>query len=410
MYYINRNVSLMQTNKMYLLFNFDNGVVAGIDKKAAIFYKKLLNSDVDIAELDDEETNFFEYLIDSEFIYKEMVTKNNSPVSAYLHLTNKCNLHCVGCYSLDDKRNACPDMSTMEIFDALSQLRDIGVENVVFSGGEPLLTKDILKIVKYAKEECKFPNLILITNGTIFNKKLLSELPKYIDVVSVSLDTYSSESEPFLRDAGIFDKIMRSISWLIETGNKVNILPTIHHLNANDLEKYVELSNKLGVSISFSLLSACYEGELLKYLPNKDDLISISNFMKGNDLSIDDSSISSELFHAENNCGAGQTIVSVGTDGNVYPCHMLLYDEFCIGNTKSTHIRDMLKNSPIIKDFKDINVDNLDGKCRLCKFRYFCGGGCRARAYMKTNRIKACDPYCSLFTDYYTDITKDIFE
>lgn len=72
----------------------------------------------------------------------------------------------------------------------------------------------------------------------------------------------------FLRDPNIFDKIMRSIGWLKETGNNVNILPTIHHLNSKYLEEYVKLADKLGVTISFSILSACFEGELLNYLPN----------------------------------------------------------------------------------------------------------------------------------------------
>ena len=59
--------------------------------------------------------------------------------------------------------------------------------------------------------------------GTIFNKAVLGDLAKYIDTVSVSLDTYCSDGKPFLRDPNIFDKIMRSISWLKETGNNVNI-------------------------------------------------------------------------------------------------------------------------------------------------------------------------------------------
>ena len=43
--------------------------------------------------------------------------------------------------------------------------------------------------------------------------------------------------------------------------------------------------------------------------------------MKNTDMAIEDSSIF-EKFHAENYCGAGKTMISVGTDGNVYPCHM----------------------------------------------------------------------------------------
>lgn len=87
----------------------------------------------------------------------------------------------------------------------------------------------------------------------------------------------------------------------------------LHHLNSKYLEEYVNLAKKLGVTISFSILSACFEGELLNYLPNDEDLQTISQFMKKTDMAIEDSSIV-EKFHAENYCGAGKTIISVGTD------------------------------------------------------------------------------------------------
>lgn len=407
--FINDNIAVLHSKNTELLFNFDNGVVAGITREAVELLDNLKKGNISKDELNGEEKEFFEFLKDNEFISEKQFVTREAPISAYIHLTNKCNLHCVGCYSLDEKRNKYKDMTTEEIKQAIFQLRDVGVENLVFSGGEPLLTRNIIEIVRYAKIDCKFPNLILITNGTIFNKKILSDLSKYIDTVSVSLDTYCSDGKPFLRDPNIFDKIMRSIGWLKETRNNVNILPTIHHLNSKYLEEYVKLADKLGVTISFSILSACFEGELLNYLPNNEDLRTISQFMKNTDMAIEDSSIF-EKFHAENYCGAGKTMISVGTDGNVYPCHMLMYEEFCLGNVRKNSLKYILEHSHKLTTFRNLNVDKLSGNCTECQFRYFCGGGCRARSYMKYGNIVAQDPYCELFRDYYSDTTKEIIE
>lgn len=408
--YFNEETAILSGEENYLLFNFTNGIVAVVDKTGKNFIEKIKKNSLGEGDMTVEEKEFFDYLVDNDFVATSPFERATRPMSAYVHLTNKCNLHCIGCYSNNDRRNKCEDLSTEELKSGLDQLREVGVENLVFSGGEPLLTKNIIDIVRYAKKICRFPNTILITNGTIFNKKILSNLSKYIDTVSVSLDTYCSEGEPFLRDPYIFDKIMQSIKWLIETGNHVNIIPTIHHLNAKDIDKYVEIARRLDVDISLSLLSACYEGELLNYLPSNDDLLTISDFMQKTDMGVEDSSLDSIGFHAENYCGAGQSIIAVGTNGDVYSCHMLMYDEFSLGNIKKGRIKDMLKDSGVSKWFGKIDVNHLHGECPKCPFKYFCGGGCRARAYMMSKDVLGKDPYCLLFKDYYKKTTKQLFE
>lgn len=405
--FLNDNISVMKTDEMYLLFNFSNGIVAGVDSQAIEFLKRVKNHQLNCNDLTDEEKEFFTYLVENDFISDVEFKNEQPPITAYLHLTNKCNLHCVGCYSFDERRNRCEDLSTEEILNAIDQLSDVGIQNLVFSGGEPLLRKNILQIVEYAKKVAKIPNVILITNGTIFNKKILSELSKFVDTVSVSLDTYCSDSEPYLRDKGIFDKIMRSISWLKESGNNVNIIPTIHHLNSSNLLEYVKLAKELGTTISFSILSACFEGELMSYLPDNTDLINISKFMIESDAPINDSALEDKTLVARNYCGAGTSMIAIGTQGNVYPCHMLMYDEYCIGNIKYDSINKMREKSVNARLFRSLNVDKIEG-CSQCQFRYLCGGGCRARSKLKFDVVDKVDPYCRLFKAYYNKVATEI--
>lgn len=405
--YLNDNISVMKINEMYLLFNFSNGIVAGVDDQAIEFLTRIKNNQLNYDILTAEEQDFVAYLVENDFISEEKFKNEQAPITAYLHLTNKCNLHCIGCYSFDERRNRCDDLSTEEILNAIDQLSDVGVQNLVFSGGEPLLRNNILQIVEYAKTVAKIPNVVLITNGTIFNKKILSKLSEFVDTVSVSLDTYCSDGEPFLRDRGIFDKIMRSITWLKESGNNVNIIPTIHHLNSNNLLEYVKLAKEIGTTISFSILSACFEGELMSYLPDDTDLISISKFMIDSDAPINDSALEEKTLVARNYCGAGTSMIAIGTQGNVYPCHMLMYDEYCIGNIKQTSIKNMREKSDNTGLFKSLNVDKIEG-CSECQFRYLCGGGCRARSKLKFDVINKADPYCRLFKTYYNKVAADI--
>ncbi|QGU81698.1 hypothetical protein BSR19_11255 (plasmid) [Streptococcus salivarius] len=139
--FLNDNISVMKTDEMYLLFNFSNGIVAGVDSQAIEFLKRVKNYQLNCNDLTDEEKEFFAYLVENDFISDVEFKNEQTPITAYLHLTNKCNLHCVGCYSFDERRNRCEDLSTEEILNAIDQLSDVGIQNLVFSGGEPLLRR-----------------------------------------------------------------------------------------------------------------------------------------------------------------------------------------------------------------------------------------------------------------------------
>ena len=178
-------------------------------------------------------------------------------------------------------------------------------------------------------------------------------------------------------------------------------------MNSSNLLEYVKLAKEIGTTISFSILSACFEGELMSYLPNDTDLINISKFMIESDAPINDSALEDKTLVARNYCGAGTSMIAVGTQGNVYPCHMLMYDEYCIGNIKYDSIKNMREKSANARLFKSLNVDKIEG-CSQCQFRYLCGGGCRARSKLKFDVVDKVDPYCRLFKTYYNEAAAEI--
>lgn len=42
-------------------------------------------------------------------------------------------------------------------------------------------------------------------------------------------------------------------------------------------------------------------------------------------------------------------------------------------------------------------------ECSECEFKFLCGGGCRARAYLVTGYIQSSDPFCSMYKKFYAD-------
>jgi radical SAM protein with 4Fe4S-binding SPASM domain len=80
---------------------------------------------------------------------------------------------------------------------------------------------------------------------------------------------------------------------------------------------------------------------------------------------------------------------------------MLMTDNYCMGNIQKLHIKDMLISSSVAKQFSDLSVDQLNNSCLKCEFKYFCGGGCRARSVMVNKNLYQKDPYCKLYFNYY---------
>src|SRR4030067_1621310 len=90
----------------------------------------------------------------------------NRPHHAQWMITRKCNYRCRGCnvWKEQDQR----ELSTEEMKRGLNILKDLGVVEVVLSGGDPLLREDAAEIVEHAS------NLfvtILYENGTTDAKK-----------------------------------------------------------------------------------------------------------------------------------------------------------------------------------------------------------------------------------------------
>lgn len=386
-------VKLFQTRGMNFIGNFRNTVVAVLDQEGWELVNRM-NSGEEY-EVTEKSTGICEFLADNGFFNGDTESAYEFE-DAYVHVTNTCNLHCVGCYSLDEKRNKEQDLGKTAYFAIFDQLCEVGVKSVVISGGEPLMNGDILELLDYAKN-VKGLRVTLITNGTIRNPRILPYLNDKVDVVCVSFDGYSVTKPTFLRDPGIFERLVGTVGILKEQGLRVSILPTIHAQNIDHLEDYKALANKLGVAISFSLLSANTE-VFQEFIPSSAQLINLSNQMFGSSILLDELVFTEDLGVVDS-CGAGRKLLSVGADGHVYPCHALMYPEFDMGSILETPLTKILQTSATAKEFAGLSVDDISG-CSSCDVKYFCGGYCRARSYYDRNSIYSKDPYCGLCKNY----------
>lgn len=251
-YLMNKDVEFFKINGIDIIGNFNNGAVVGLEKEALNYLQKgsPYNKDKSL-ELE-------KALLELGY-YDEMAFKVHS---AYIHVNDRCNLHCIGCYSYIDNRNDREELTFEEICEVLNNLKKSGVDGIVISGGEPFLRDDITEICKYAKEELKIGNLCTITNGTLSVEKYAPSL-KYIDEFNISIDGYSNDTQ-FIRDKGIMTLVLNNVKKIKELTPSVNLIVTLHKKNYKEMEKYNDLANDLGVRYSYSIFTNDYENEVFK--------------------------------------------------------------------------------------------------------------------------------------------------
>ncbi len=132
----------------------------------------------------------------------------------------------------------------------LKQVYNSGACGIAFEGGEPLLRKDLAKILAFSRS---LPlHTSLITNGTLLESKI-DEISPYINgVVYVSLDGLEKTHDAIRGVGGCFRKAVRGIS-AAEEKVAVTINTTIMAENIDEIESMVKLAKELGTRISIAV-------------------------------------------------------------------------------------------------------------------------------------------------------------
>lgn len=388
-----------------IIGNLDNGYVIGLTPEGQEICHRLSASGATEEEIAAIDKGLLHHL--KKGCYFETSKNEPSVRTAYLHVTQRCNLNCVGCYSYDEGRNELEDMSLEDIFICLDYLRKVGTNRLIISGGEPFMRDDLGQICHYAKHKKQFGIVEVLTNGTLLNSRKLNELSDQVDRISVSFDGTSSEDRAYIRNMQRYEQLVDAIDAIKAHGIRAHISPTIHSANISAISDYKSLANKLGATISFSLFSPVGNSATIRDItPSRIDLMRLGLEMAtphdDGAIIADDTPINTNLA-VKAGCGAGCSQMSISASGEIYPCHMLHCEKLSLGNIISGE----LPTHDQSKKTFPIQVEDI-AECKDCEIRYFCGAGCRARAYRHTGSIFKKDPYCELMKSFYSHLLSNI--
>jgi len=180
----------------------------------------------------------------------------NRPYHAQWLLTRRCNYRCRSCSIWSEKQGA-EEISTDEVKRGLDVFRKLGVVEVVFSGGNPLLREDIDEILDYAS---RFFITTVYDNGSLAVEKI--DALRNVDFVAISLDTLDKKKLDYIKGVpGAWEKAMDAIETLQREEISVVISPTISRLNQHEIVDFTRYFIKQGLPVLYCLYSYDYPTE-----------------------------------------------------------------------------------------------------------------------------------------------------
>lgn len=345
----------------------------------------------------------------------EWLIKHGFMQRLFIELTYKCNLKCIHCFN--DKDDNKKELKFSELKPVIDEAYNLGVFNIVLSGGEATLAKDFLKTAKYIRE--KRISLEVYTNGqTLYdNPKLLNELINLFPY-RISLSLYSLNPDVHDKVTGVKGsqyKTIEVIKKLKENNILVGIKCFLTKYNANE---YIELknfakNNGLSMSVDCKFVNnpsrnnnnvRVTNKQLLELYTNPKSLLRIKKPLI---------KYSEDFFNGPL-CYAGYMGLAVDPNLGVYCCPTLKIKLGQIGKESLSSIwNSQNTDSPLTKirgtKHKDLKECWKNEYCKYCiycpgmaflenkynkKYKPFCNDAkCRMKAAMINSKIKKNDKH-----------------
>lgn len=187
---------------------------------------------------------------------KEEENREETPPIDYLRMsiTDRCNLRCVYCMPADGVKSlAHDDILSYEELDMFARAAvGAGIRRIRLTGGEPLVRKGAVEMVRMLSTMEPAPRISLTTNGILLGRYASDLKEAGLTRVNISLDTLDPEVYASITRVGRLDEALAGLNRAIEVGLepvKVNVV-VLKGLN-DDPEAFARLTNEMPVHVRF---------------------------------------------------------------------------------------------------------------------------------------------------------------
>jgi radical SAM protein with 4Fe4S-binding SPASM domain len=303
--------------------------------------------------------------------FLEPLYNKNKPLSIFMEITSACNLRCPMC-STDSGEEHPDDVTLDDIIPFVEQMKKYKPTPFTINGGEPLRKKDILLYMVEELSPVKEIIMSVFTNGTLITRDYAQQLyDAGLRIARVSVDGHTAEVHDAIRGNKTFEKTIEGIQYLRELGVHVEIATVISRMNYEYLQEIRTFVGEIGDSYNIGAVRPTGRAAHSDLVLNPDETFKV----RMGDVTLDNLSTNITPL---NRCNVGEAIF-IRPSGDIFPCFMLPFPEFKVGNIKENDLADIY-TTDLMQNLLNLTVKDLT-PCRECDIRYYCGGACRGSAY-----------------------------
>lgn len=314
-----------------------------------------------------------------------------------LHLTNRCDNHCVFC-SFDSGKSKQKELSLDEICEIIAQAQELGVQDIHLTGGEPTLRDDLFEILDYAHNNYS-GQIRMISNGNNLTHEFLVQLKKYgINSLMLSLDGDEKTHDYLRGHRGSYNNVIMAASRAIKLDFAVRFSLVANMINLDTIKGEIIKAAMMGVKyFSVFLMSPVGRAKKLsniqipcsKWVQFCDELriwYKKQPFASSLNLIVEKGfERKGEFIDVENMKGRGSGCSRIGSNreyimisstGDVYPCVCFFNSEHVIANTRDTKLADILERDDLWAFYTEME-NIVYEECRSCEVLTFCNSGCK---------------------------------
>ena len=324
-----------------------------------------------------------------------------------VELTHRCPLACVHCSSEASPSNSCA-MSPEFARSITQQACAMGVQRMVFSGGEPLMWEGVDQLVSLCAE--MGVNATIYTSGTSEGAAESLVHLRSAGLRSAVFSLFASTSEMHDRTTrvlGSYSKTLNAIRVASEGGIATEIHFVPMRANYRELPAVIELAKDTGIR----------QVSVLRFVPqgrgavspamalSRDQNLELRSMILEGRKKIElrtGSPYNFLLVNKDPACSAGIDTMSVGPDGSICPCDAFKQigaAEFArsdaFSNLRLCSLRECWEKSPYLGVVREHLTSPFGPPCRDCDLLEQCLSGCLAQKYIAYGkRLKSPDPMC----------------
>ena len=342
------------------------------------------------------------------------------------NLIRRCNLLCKHCYAISGDVDFPGELSRVEVFEVMDDLKAFRVPVLILSGGEPLLRADIFDISRRAKDLGFYVGLS--SNGTLIDGTNIGRIQDIgYDYVGISLDGLGETHDRFRGRDGAFQESLAAVRLCRERGIKVGLRFTMTLDNARQLPALLDLAEAEGVD-KFYLSHLVYagrgnknRGDDARWQVTRDAMDLLferawadaaagrhKEYVTGNndadgvyllfwvrrrfpELA---AHVGAKLAQWGGNA-SGVNVANIDNLGHVHPD--TFWWHYSLGNVRERRFSEIWTDlsDPILAGLKQ-RPRRVKGRCGACRHFDICGGNTRVRALQLTGDPWAEDPACYL--------------